>query len=110
MSMLLSRVAESLYWISRYLERAEHTARVVHVAVELGLGGVLASGDGAIHRLYTRLGMPGGDVTEHAVAEAAFFDLADPNAVFSCIVTARENARQVREEISADMWGQLNGL
>ena len=54
--MLLSRVADALYWISRYLERAEHTARVVDVAVDLGLDRPSAIDDGAIDRLYGSLG------------------------------------------------------
>lgn len=109
--MLLSRVADSLYWISRYLERAEHTARVLEVAVDLGLGNDLAEG-GAIERLYGSLGLPPAALDGQLIsfAEAALFDLSNQNSVASCVTSARENARQVREEISADMWEQLNAL
>src|SRR5215831_6326971 len=101
--MLLSRVADSLYWISRYLERAEHTARVIDVAVDLSLGRATADG-GAIGRLYGSLGLVNvaGDDPSGALADAAFFDTANRNSVMACVTAARENARQVREEISSD--------
>ena len=106
--MLLSRVADSLYWICRYLERAEHTARVVDVAVDLGLGRALTQEVGAIERLYGSLGLPPADAA--SCFDAAFFDPSNRNSVVACITAARDNARQVREEISSDMWEQLNGL
>ncbi|MGE3402266.1 MAG: alpha-E domain-containing protein [Vicinamibacterales bacterium] len=111
--MLLSRVADALYWISRYLERAEHTARVVGVVVDIGLGRAGAETEtGAISRLYGSLGLPPVAAPGQlgAFAAAALFDLTNQNSVVSCLTAARENARQVREEISADMWEQLNAL
>ena len=110
--MLLSRVADALYWISRYLERAEHTARVIDVAVDLGLGRATALDGGAIGRLYGSLGLAEPTMTTDlpSLADAAFFDVAHRNSVVGCITAARENARQVREEISSDMWEQLNEL
>jgi uncharacterized alpha-E superfamily protein len=109
--MLLSRVADSLYWISRYLERAEHTARVIDVVVDLGIGRTATITGGAIGRLYGSLGL--GDTKEGQLAplaDAAFFDIANRNSVMACITSARENARQVREQISSDMWEQVNEL
>ncbi len=108
--MLLSRVADSLYWICRYLERAEHTARLVDGAVDLRLG--RQSTSGAIERLYGSLGLPPAAVEGQVAsfADAAYFDASNRNSVIACITAARENARQVREEISSDMWQQLNGL
>jgi len=106
--MLLSRVADALYWISRYLERADHTARVVDVAVDLGLG--RQSRFTAIDRLYGSLGVDGVDASSATAAERAFFDAGSGSSVLACVVAARENARQVREEISTDMWEQLNAL
>jgi|SRR5262245_35979341 len=108
--MLLSRVADALYWISRYLERAEHTARLIDVAVDHGLGLGASAEAAGIDRLYQSLGL---DQTEsHPMSRAgvALFDNANRNAVVSCITIARENARQVREEISTAMWQQLNEL
>jgi uncharacterized alpha-E superfamily protein len=107
--MLLSRVADALYWISRYLERAEHTARVVEIAVDSGIG--RAGTDGAADRLYGALGLrPAGETGVAAIAQDALFDSANQSAVVSCLTAARENARQVREEISADMWEHINAL
>ncbi len=110
--MLLSRVADSLYWISRYLERAEHTARLTDVAVDLGLGRAPTTGGGAIERLYGSLGLSATDAGDSGAsfADVAFFDMSNRSSVMSCLTSARENARQVREEISSDMWNQLNEL
>src|SRR6187549_3002977 len=110
--MLLSRVADALYWISRYLERAEHTARVTDVVVDLGLGRATTLDDDAIGRLYGSLGLEPAESQEQLgpLADAAFFDIAHRNSVAACVTAARENARQVREEISSDMWEQLNAL
>jgi uncharacterized alpha-E superfamily protein len=111
--MLLSRVADALYWISRYLERAEHTARLMDVRLDLGLDR-RSNGDGwDFERLYSALRVapmaaaPGGPA---ALIDALVFDLDHPDSVLSCVVAARENARQVREEINSDMWEQLNAL
>ena len=110
--MLLSRVADALYWISRYLERAEHTARVIDVVVDMGLGRATTLDGDAIGRLYGSLGMAPAESQEPfgPLADAAFFDAAHRNSVVACVTAARENARQVREEISSDMWEQLNEL
>jgi uncharacterized alpha-E superfamily protein len=107
--MLLSRVADALYWISRYLERAEHTARLVDVARDLGLDRAAAVRSRAIDRLYSSLGLPAADA-EQSLVTLALFDGSHRNSVAACIVAARENARQVREEISSDMWEQINDL
>ena len=108
--MLLSRVADALYWISRYLERAEHTARLVDVARELGLDRAASVRSRAIDRLYSSLGLPSGAEGEPSLVRLALFDPAHRNSVAACVMSARENARQVREEISSDMWEQINDL
>jgi uncharacterized alpha-E superfamily protein len=106
--MLLSRVADALYWMTRYLERAEHTARLVDVAVDLRLG--RSSSDASAMPLHGLVLPPGASVSPKSLTEVAFFDSANPNSITACVVAARENARQVRDEISTEMWEQLNAL
>jgi uncharacterized alpha-E superfamily protein len=110
--MLLSRVADALYWIGRYLERAEHTARLIDVRLDLGIGRQ-PSGDWDFERLFASLRLPVPESppdTPSALMRACVFDVANRDSVAACITEARENARQVREEISSEMWEQVNGL
>ncbi len=110
--MLLSRVADALYWIGRYLERAENTARVIEVAVDVGLGRASTPDGSALERFCTGLGLPVSSSAGHltALADAAIFDVTNEFSVAASVTAARENARQVREEISSEMWEQVNGL
>ncbi|WP_106380791.1 alpha-E domain-containing protein [Abditibacterium utsteinense] len=112
---MLSRVADSLYWMSRYLERAEHTARLVDVSLNLMLEQDPKTG--AEHQklllqsLNIKLGEGAPSLEDGlAIARVLTFDTGNPNSVVSCIMTARENARQVREQISSEMYEQLNRL
>jgi uncharacterized alpha-E superfamily protein len=109
--MLLSRVADALYWISRYLERAEHAIRLVDVRLDLGLD--RRPNGWEFGGLYTSLGLlPEDHHARHpgTLTEAVVFDPSNRGSVAACVTAARENARQVREEISADMWQQINEL
>jgi uncharacterized alpha-E superfamily protein len=110
--MLLSRVADALYWISRYLERAEHTARLIDVRLDLGLDRLSGSEGWDFDRLYATAGLdPGASPANPAdLIEALVFDLSTRSSVSACVTAARENARQVREEISSEMWEQINAL
>ena len=109
---MLSRVADSLYWMSRYLERAEHIARVVNVNLNLTLD--RAPADAARHwgRLLTSLPDPPPWAARPPIdtAERATVDLANRESIAACVGAARENARQVREEISSEMWEEINRL
>lgn len=110
--MLLSRVADALYWISRYLERAEHTARLIDVRLDLGLDR-RGNGDGwRFDRLSTALRIPAIDDASNpaALVDHLVFDPHNDDSVLSFVTAARDNARQVREEISSDMWTQVNAL
>lgn len=111
--MLLSRVADSLYWIGRYLERAEHTARLIDVRLDLGLDRMSNAGGWDFARLYAMVQLDAGDsapVNPMALSDTLVFDPSNPAAVLAAVTAARENAAQVREEISSDMWEQLNAL
>jgi uncharacterized alpha-E superfamily protein len=110
---MLSRVADSLYWMSRYLERAENTIRQLDVTMSLMLDASETSAETRWQRLLTSLGNPpdtewNGDM--EAMSRKLIFDTVNPASVTTCINAARENARQVREEISTEQWQRLNRL
>ncbi len=112
---MLSRVADSLYWMSRYLERAEHTARLVDVSLNLMLEQDPETAADHQKLLLQSLNIRLGDEAPPlddglAIARLLTFDTKNPNSVVSCVMTARENARQVREQISSEMYEQLNRL
>jgi uncharacterized alpha-E superfamily protein len=108
---MLSRVADSLFWMSRYLERAEHTARVVNVQFMLMLERGAGTDDRHWARVMKSLGVETApDKPALGFAEALIHDSGRPSSIVACVVAARENARQVREQISSEMWEQLNRL
>jgi uncharacterized alpha-E superfamily protein len=110
---MLSRVAESLYWMSRYLERAEHTARVIKVQMNLMLERETESDDRHWRRILKSLAVEMTDVKEgeaQAVAQSLIHSPRSRSSIVSCIMAARENSRQVREQISSEMWEQLNRM
>lgn len=114
---MLSRVAENLYWFSRYLRRAENTARLVGVANQLQLD-LPRSVRFAWHPLFDTLGA--GD-TFHALhpdsaaaieSEAVHFLLLDernPNSMLGALKAARDSLRSVRETVPAELWERVNG-
>ena len=110
---MLSRVASSIYWLNRYIERAENYARFIEVNLNLTLDLprgtaeqweplVATTGD---HESFTSRY---GKATKETVIRFLSADAANPNSILSCAVAARENARSVREIISTDMWEQVN--
>ena len=109
---MLSRVAESVFWMSRYIERAENAARFVDVnlnlTLELGGGGeqwqplINTTGD------QTLFAERFGESTQENVVQFLTFDEANPNSVVSCLRSARENARGVREIITDGVWEEIN--
>lgn len=110
---MLSRVAESLYWMSRYLERAEHTARVIKVQLNLMLERETEDDGRHWRRVLKSLAIEMTDVKEgeaQAVAKSLIQSTASRSSIVSCIMAARENSRQVREQISSEMWEQLNRM
>jgi len=110
---MLSRVADSLYWMSRYLERAEHTARLIEVDLQLRLDQSLESGAGRWLRLLSALQTLPPESTKldaPSITELLTLDRTNPSSILSCVAAARENLRQVREQCSSEMWEQLNRL
>lgn len=114
---LLSRVADSLYWMSRYVERTEHVARVLKITTNL-LMDVGDLGEEMIDRQWQSLLQltgspmepPGTGTFGSRVSRWLTLDPLNPTSLYSCISQARENARAIRSEISAEMWEQINSL
>jgi hypothetical protein len=110
---MLSRVADNLYWMSRYLERAEHTARLIDVTLQQMLDQTTEDASSRWVRLLESLHIASlADETNGAydITQGLTFDVSNRSSIVSCIATAQENARQVREQISSEMWEQLNRL
>jgi uncharacterized alpha-E superfamily protein len=111
--MMLSRAADSLYWLSRYLERAEHAARLIDVQIHLMLDLSPDSSAQRWRRLLESLRVPlpvDNHYDPYYMTDLLTFDTGNVNSIVSCISSARENARQLREYISSEMWEQINQL
>jgi uncharacterized alpha-E superfamily protein len=116
---MLSRVADSLYWLARYIERAENNARILDVNIQVTLDDdskddndgklawepILASLDD--QKLFNSLYAV---TNAETVCEFVTFAKENPNSIRSCVAAARENARTVREYISSEMWERINSL
>jgi uncharacterized alpha-E superfamily protein len=116
---MLSRVAESMFWMSRYIERAENTARFLDVNFHLLLD--LDKITDVDSRAYweplimvtddrERFLTLHSEFTAPAVSDFLVFNRNNPNSIFSCIALARENARSIIETIASEMWEQINRL
>ncbi|AQG80217.1 alpha-E domain-containing protein [Spirosoma montaniterrae] len=110
---MLSRVANSVYWMHRYIERAENYARFISVNFNLALDLppnvdqqweplLIATADNSL--FYEHYRYP----TRENVIQFMTFDKRNPNSTVSCLSNARENARTIREVISKEMWEHLN--
>lgn len=110
---MLSRVADSIYWMARYVERAENIARFMDVTLNLILDQpsnqqqqwkplIDTTGDGDMFEEKY------GDATAENVIKFLTFDPDYPHSILSCLSAARENARTVREAISSTTWEELN--
>lgn len=109
---MLSRVADGLYWMSRYLERAAQTARLVDVEFQLWLDQTPEAAAERWKYLLEALRVPPvqGVMDPTRLLNALVFSRPNASSIVSCIATARENLRQVREQCSSEMWEQLNRL
>ncbi len=112
---MLSRVANSIYWMCRYIERAENVARFISVNLNL-----LLDMPSEEDRQWEPLIMTTGDqdffeshcpgCAQASVIHFLTFEREYPNAIISCLAAARENARSIREIISSEMWEHLNNF
>jgi uncharacterized alpha-E superfamily protein len=112
---MLSRTADHLFWMSRYTERAENTARMLDVnyqtsllpqstaVAQLGWQGLLS-----ISELGGAYGARHGEVTQQAVMEFMVKDEGNPSSIVSCLRAARENARAVRGSLTTEVWETQN--
>lgn len=115
---MLSRVADSIYWMARYVERAENLARLLHANSQLYMDAGAASGGEKVFwqpvlmttgeeegyaKLYKNL-------TSEGIAEYLTVREENPNSIRNCIRTARENARMIRDQISDEFWQTLNDI
>jgi uncharacterized alpha-E superfamily protein len=112
---MLSRVADSIYWLNRYIERAENIARFADVNFNL----ILDSPSGITQQWFPLVQTTGdtpyfqekyGQPTADNVIHFLTFDRAYSNSIISCLQAARENARSVREIISSEMWEEINSF
>jgi len=110
---MLSRVADAIYWMSRYIERADNLARFMdvtqHMTLDMPAGmpeqwGALVFAAGDHQSFQERYG----EATRENVMQFLTFDRRNPNSILSCLTAARENARSVREVIGSEMWEQIN--
>ena len=110
---MLSRVADSVLWMARYVERAENVARFIDVNLNL----MLDLPVGSAQQWQPLIDITGdtepfarryGTATQQNVIRFLTFDPENVNSICSCLRAARENARSVREVISSEMWEQLN--
>lgn len=110
---MLSRVADSVYWISAYLERAENVARFIDTNLNL----MLDLGDGIDEQWQPLIDTTGdyepfehkyGRATRENVFQFLIFDRENSNSILSCLEAARENARMIREIIPSVMWEEIN--
>jgi uncharacterized alpha-E superfamily protein len=112
---MLSRTADNLFWIGRYMERAEMTARLLEVGARIAL--LPSAGHGYRNEWDSLLQASGtadgfnrkyGDPVQRNIESYLFFDRDNPSSVASCLERARENGRIVRTALTGQMWDALN--
>jgi len=111
---MLSRTADNLYWIARYMERAETAARLLEVGARIAL---LPTAQGYRNEWESILQSTGtqaafaakyGQAVQRNIESFLFFDRDNPSSVASCITQARENGRIVRTALTSQVWDALN--
>lgn len=116
---MLCRVADNVYWLGRYIERADYTARVLDVNTHLALDLAGFVSPDSPEFWLPLVGVSGDEdqfhsrypiANEQNAVEFMLFDRENPSSIASSISAARENARCVRDQISSEMWEQINRL
>jgi uncharacterized alpha-E superfamily protein len=112
---MLSRVAENLFWMGRYLERTEHVARYINVAYFASLDrSHPRQHELTILSITDMIGLPkpdfGNELNEEEILVSAALDDTNPVSILSALYAARENARSVRESISSELWEAINNF
>ncbi len=111
---MLSRTADNLYWIARYMERAETAARLLEVGARIALlpsaAGYRNEWDSLLQAVgnYDGFARKYGDPVQRNIESFLFFDRDNPSSVASCITSARENGRIVRTALTSQVWDALN--
>lgn len=108
---MLSRIAESLFWIGRYIERADGTARILDVHLQLLLEDPWIDEDSACRSLLSVMGSVApetGGLTRADVLQQLAVDRTQPASIAYSLSAARENARRAREIVSTELWECLN--
>ena len=112
---MLSRTADNLYWIARYIERAETMARLLEVGSRIALlpssgTGYRSEWDSLLQASGTAIGFDRkyGDPVQRNIESYLFFDRDNPSSVASCLFRARENARIVRTALTTQVWDAIN--
>jgi uncharacterized alpha-E superfamily protein len=108
---VLSRIAESLFWIGRYVERAEDTARILDVQTQLMVEDPTVDVSATCHSLLAIMGVPVSDdqyVDTALVLDRLAYNPASPVSIHATLGAARESARRARETLSTAMWEAMN--
>lgn len=114
---MLSRTAENLYWLARYMERGETMARLLEVGYRMAL--MPSAGEGYRNEWASLVAAAGSsegfeakfgeDFKQRDVESWLFFDRENASSVISCVEAARQNGRAVRTALTTEMWDALNG-
>ena len=109
--MMLSRIADAMFWIGRYVERADQTARILGVSLQsITEDASLDPVDSCagVYGIFGVTDVPAEDLTVQRVLERLVTDRQNPSSVAGALQAARENARGVREALSTEVWESLN--
>ena len=108
---MLSRTAENLFWMARYIERAESTARLITMGQRMAVlpGSAYRDEWRSVLRVTDSAGyLPQGPVTEEDIVRILLLDPDNPGSIQSCLVRARANGKSVRTKLTQEMWEALN--